>query len=119
VKKEDVINSETHYITQEDIFMAQRFIRRPLTRSNPMSLNKVFVLEKSGTVTCFHRVQRFALVSIVPPMFHRLSFNYRRRYTASENNSIVKQHIENTKKENLTIKLNILHSKDRGQLNVL
>jgi hypothetical protein len=114
-----VINSETRYITQEDLVMAQRFSRRPLTRSNPTSLNKVFVLEKSGTGTSFHRLLRFVLVSIVPPMLHKLSFNYRRRYTASENNSIVKQRTENTKKENFTIKLNILHSKYTGQLNVL
>jgi len=78
-----------------------------------MSLNKVFVLEKSGTGTSFYRVLRFAVVNIVPPMLHKLSFNYPSSYTASENDSIVKQHIENTRKENLTVKLNILHSKEQ------
>jgi len=57
--------------------MDQRFIRHPLTRSSPMSLNKVFVLEKSDTGTSFHIVLRIALVSIVLQIFHKLSFNYR------------------------------------------
>jgi hypothetical protein len=109
-----VINSETRYITQENFVMALRFSRRTLTRSNPMSLNKGFVYEESGTGTNFHRVQRFALVSIVPPILHKLSFKYRRRYTTSENNDIVKQHTGNMKKESHTVKLNILHSKVTG-----
>jgi hypothetical protein len=98
--------------------MAQRFSRRLLTGSNPVPLNMVFVLEKSGTGTSFHRVIRLALVSIVLPMLHKLSFNYRWRYTASAKN-IVKQHTENTKKENLTVKLNILQRKGTSHLNVL
>jgi hypothetical protein len=40
------INSEPRYITQEDLVMTQRFSCRPLTRSNPMSLSKVFVWRK-------------------------------------------------------------------------
>jgi hypothetical protein len=84
-----------------------------------MSPNEVFVLEKSGTGTSFHRVLRAVLVSIVPPMIHRFSFNHRQSYTASENNNMVKQYLENTKKENLAVKLNILHSKGTGQLNLL
>lgn len=70
-----VINSETRYITQENFFMAQRFSYRTLTRSIPMSLNKGFVYEESGTGTSFHRVERFALFSIVPPMLHKLHSN--------------------------------------------
>jgi hypothetical protein len=114
-----IINSEPRYKTQEDLVMDQRFIRHPLTRSSPMSLNKVFVLVKSDTETSFRIVLRISLVSIVLQMFHKLSINYRQSYTASENNSIVKQHIENTKKKNFTVKLNTLHSEDTGQLNVL
>ena len=94
-----VINSEPHSITQEDFVMARRFSRRPLTRSNPMSHNKVFVLEKSGTETSFRRVLRFAIVSIVPTMLHKISFNYPRRYTASEITTSLNNTLETRKRK--------------------